>query len=333
MDKFLIDPEDELPHAPDASPIFNESVYVNGFDPKLGFGGWMRLGNRANEGYAELSVCFYLPDGRIACQFQRPPIGDNKVFSAGGLEIAVIEPLRCIDARFAGEVMLVDDPQALNDPQTLFQSAPRAHAEIIWRNDAASPIHGGRPATDDQLTMYGRDFSLNHFNQHTSVTGSIAIGAQKWAFDGHGWRDHSWGPRTWQAIYSYRLFLANFGDGRGFMLLRIADAQGRSRRVGVLLVDGAYEDVVDIDVTTRWNASQSPGTASIAVRTAKRNVLIEAQMLNVAPLRNRRKAGDVQLTSRIWESFTRFSWDGSEGLGMSEYIERLDETRLPGDIV
>lgn len=333
MDKFLIDPEDELPHSPDGSPIFNESVYVNGFDSKSGFGGWMRLGNRANEGYAELSVCFYLPDGRIACQFQRPPIGDNRVFSAGGLDIAVVEPFKRIDTRFVGEVMLVDDPSQLNDPQTLFRNAPRANAEIVWRNDAASPIHGGRPVSVDQQTMYGRDFSLNHFNQHTHVTGSVMIGAQNWTFDGHGWRDHSWGPRTWQAIHSYRLFLANFSDGRGFMLLRIADAQGRSRRVGVLMVDGLYEDVIDMDVTTRWSFPQNPQTASIAVRTAKRNVLIEAQMLNVAPLRNRRKVGDIMLTSRIWESFTRFSWDGSEGLGMSEYIERLDDTRLPGDIV
>ena len=47
-------------------------------------GGWMRLGNRVNEGYAELSVCLYLPDGRIACQFQRPNITANDRFDGGG---------------------------------------------------------------------------------------------------------------------------------------------------------------------------------------------------------------------------------------------------------
>jgi len=333
MDKFLLDPQDELPHPDDGSPIFNESVYVNGFDLKAGFGGWMRLGNRANEGYAELSVCFYLPDGRIACQFQRPPISDNKIFSAGGLAIDVVKPFERIDTCFTGELMLVDDPDDLNDPQTLFRNAPRIAAEIDWKNIATSPVHGGRPVSDDQPTMYGRDFSLNHFNQHTRAAGHVKIGEQSWTFDGHGWRDHSWGPRTWQAIYSYRLFLSNFGDGSGFMLLRIADGRGRSRRVGVLMIDNTYEEVVDMDVTTRWSTPQCPKTASIAVRTAARNVLIEAEMLSVAPLRNRRKAGDKMLTSRIWEGFTRFRWDGREGLGMSEYIERLDDTRLPGDIV
>jgi hypothetical protein len=333
MDEFFLDPEDELPHPPADDPTFNESVYVNGFDPKAGFGGWMRLGNRLNEGHAELSVCFYLPDGTIACQFLRPPITDNARFSAGGLGFDVIEPFERIDVNYSGDVMLVRDPALLNNPQALFQSALRAQARIQWRNLADSPMHGGRPVRDDQQTMYGRDFSLNHFNQHTKVAGSVGIGDKTWNFDGSGWRDHSWGPRTWQAIYSYRLFLANFGDGRGLMLLKIADKTGRSRRVGVLMIDHEYEDILDLDVTTRWNGAQMPTGASVAVRTAHRTAAIEAQTLNVAPLRNRRTNGGTTLSSRIWESFTRFSWDGCEGLGMSEYIERLDDGRLAGDII
>ena len=71
-----LEPRDELPHTPDAAENFNECVYANGFDARLQMGGWMRLGNRVNEGYAELSVCLYLPDGRVACQFQRP--GDRQ---------------------------------------------------------------------------------------------------------------------------------------------------------------------------------------------------------------------------------------------------------------
>jgi hypothetical protein len=129
------------------------------------------------------------------------------------------------------------------------------------------------------------------------------------------------------------LFLANFGDGHGFMLLRITGANGVSRRVGVLMVENRYEDVVDLDVTTRWDTSKAPASAAIAVRTAQRTALIEAEMVRVAPLRNRRPAGDKVLISRIWESLSRFTWDGRQCLGMSEYIERLDDTRLNGDIV
>src|SRR5580692_7793396 len=89
---YRLDAQDEYPHIPSAEPHFNESVYCNGFDRRTGAGGWMRLGNRVNEGYAELSVCLYLPDGRIACQFQRPGISANDRFSAGGLSFEVVEP-------------------------------------------------------------------------------------------------------------------------------------------------------------------------------------------------------------------------------------------------
>ena len=125
MGDFVMRPDDEMTHKPDASVSFNESVYTNGFNSASPVGGWMRLGNRVNEGYAELSVCLYLPDGRIACQFQRPNITSNERFDAGGLSYAVIEPLKKVSMTFDGELMIVKDPNALRDPKTLFADGPR----------------------------------------------------------------------------------------------------------------------------------------------------------------------------------------------------------------
>ena len=131
MNKFVITPEDEMPHEPDASVNFNESVYTNGFNTASPVGGWMRLGNRVNEGYAELSVCVYLPDGRIACQFQRPNIAGNNRFDAGGLSYAVIEPLKKVSMTFDGELLIVTDANALRDPKTLFANGPGGPAMSI----------------------------------------------------------------------------------------------------------------------------------------------------------------------------------------------------------
>src|ERR1700712_3613902 len=116
MNEFLMRAEDEYPHAPGTETNFNESVYLNGFDSRTGVGGWMRLGNRVNEGHAELSVCFYLPDGRIACSFQRPSISSNERFEAGGLAYSVIDPLKSVAMHFVGELIIVDDPEALREP-------------------------------------------------------------------------------------------------------------------------------------------------------------------------------------------------------------------------
>ncbi len=330
MGKFVMRPEDELMHRPDQSVNFNESVYTNGFNSASPVGGWMRLGNRVNEGHAELSVCLYLPDGRIACQFQRPSIVANDRFDAGGLSYAVIEPLRKIRMSFDGEFLIVDNPDDLRDPRRLFAEGPRLPGHVSWVHEAESPIHGGEPVDDTVPTMYGRDFSLGHFNQHGKVSGEIRVGAERWPIDGHGWRDHSWGPRYWQAIYFYRLFIGNFANGDGFMLLKITDQTGHVRRQGVLLVDGEYEEVLDLDVSTEWTAQQDPRRVTLGVMTAKRKALIEGEILNLAPLRNRREADGTTLVSRIAEGFTRFTWEDREGYGMTEYIERIEDGKLAG---
>ncbi len=328
--KFYIEGKDEYPHQPDASPNFNESVYTNAFDPVAGIGGWARIGNRVNEGYAELSVVLYLPDGRVACQFGRPAISVNDKFVADGLSVEAVEPLKRLTMRYDGELMLLDDPEILREPKKLGQ-APRVPGKLVFEHTGISPIHGGVPALRDQQTMYGRDFSLNHFNQHTKVTGLIEVGGQRWDFtQALGWRDHSWGPRYWQVIYWYRLFIANFASGRALMLLKITDKEGRSRRVGVLLVDGVYEDIVDMDVTTEWSDKQDPTRVRLGVRTANRREIIDGEILTMAPLRNRRQAGEEILVSRIAEGFTRFTWNGETGYGMTEYIERIENGQLVG---
>ena len=72
-----LEPSDEHMHELGPEPSFNESMYVNVFDPVARLGGFFRLGNRANEGQAEMTVCVYLPDGRVGFMFKRPPIAHN----------------------------------------------------------------------------------------------------------------------------------------------------------------------------------------------------------------------------------------------------------------
>lgn len=328
--KFIMRPEHEFMHQPDTSTNFNESVYTNGFDIAKKVGGWMRLGNRVNEGHAELSVCLYLPDGRIACQFQRPTISTNDRFDAGGLSYEVVDPLRSVSMTYSGDLIIVDDPDALREPQALFATGPRLPGHVSWVHEAESPIHGGEPVDDSVQTMYGRDFSLGHFNQHGRVRGEIRVGDESWAIDGRGWRDHSWGPRYWQVIYFYRLFIANFPNGDGFMLLKITDQQGRVRREGVLLVDGQYEEILDLDVHTEWTDAKDPARVHLGVLTANRKARIDGEIMQLAPLRNRRKSDGEILVSRIAEGYTRFTWGDQVGHGMTEYIERIQDGELSG---
>ncbi|MGO4842288.1 hypothetical protein AB4144_59480, partial [Rhizobiaceae sp. 2RAB30] len=108
---------------------------------------------------------------------------------------------------------------------------------------------------------------------------------------------------------------SNIANRDGLMLHKNTDKNGVSRRQGVLQGDGAYEEVVDMDVSTEWTRAQDPARVVLGVRTAKRKTRITGEILKLAPLRNRHKVDGEILVSRIAEGFTRFEWDGRQGYG------------------
>ena len=69
MARYRMEPQDEYMHPLEEATNFNESMYFNVYDPAARLGGFFRLGNRANEGTGEMTVCLYLPDGRVAFMF------------------------------------------------------------------------------------------------------------------------------------------------------------------------------------------------------------------------------------------------------------------------
>ncbi|MGH9019030.1 MAG: DUF7065 domain-containing protein, partial [Acidimicrobiales bacterium] len=101
-------------------PNFNESMYFNVFDPGRRLGGFFRLGNRANEGTGEMTICLYLPDGRVAFMFRRPKIADNDAFNAAGMRFDVVEPFTELTVTYEGGVVLLDDPLEMADPRAAF---------------------------------------------------------------------------------------------------------------------------------------------------------------------------------------------------------------------
>ena len=89
---FQLDDADEYMHDNTGESNFNESMYFNFFDPTQKLGGFLRIGNRVNERYAETTVCLYEPDGSVLFNFKRPEIEDNWRFEAGGIRFEVVEP-------------------------------------------------------------------------------------------------------------------------------------------------------------------------------------------------------------------------------------------------
>src|SRR5438445_3576999 len=222
-----LEPADESNHPAGSEQHFNESVYFNLFDPGAELGAWLRIGNRPNEGYAEVTVCVYLPDGRVAFTFSRPAIHDNDGFDAGGMRCEVLQPFKQLRLSYSGELALLDDPLAMKDPRAAFAAAPQRHADIDLAYRGLSPMWGGEPELEEGDTPFeGMEFARGHFEQHVGARGRITVGDESWEVDGYGLRDHSWGPRWWQAPLWYRWLTANAGDNRGFMVSVVAGRNG-----------------------------------------------------------------------------------------------------------
>ena len=125
-----LEPVDEYLHELGPEQTFNESMYFNVFDPASQIGGFVRLGNRANEGYAEMTTCLYLPDGRVGFMFHRPEITSNDAFDAGGMRFEVVEPFEELRVSYEGKVVMLDDPLEMADPRAAFTSNPWADAAV-----------------------------------------------------------------------------------------------------------------------------------------------------------------------------------------------------------
>src|SRR5947208_7155668 len=118
---------DDLMHPNTGEENYNESAYYNFYDPARRLGGFARIGNRPNERHAEMTLCLYLPDGRVAFMFARPEIADDARFDAAGMRFEVRVPMREHRVLYDGPCVLLTRPLDLVDPKRPFpESAPRA---------------------------------------------------------------------------------------------------------------------------------------------------------------------------------------------------------------
>lgn len=325
-------PRDDLMHEVDPVPNFNESMYFNLFDPTARIGAFFRLGNRPNEGYAEMTVCAYLPDGRVAFTFARPPIESNERFDAGGMRFAVIEPATKLEIAFDGKLVVLEDPSEMADPKRAFTENPWVAAAARLTYASVAPIHGGEADDGERARVFGGDFARGHYVQHVAARGSVRVGEDEWPIDGFGLRDHSWGPRDWQSPWWYRWLTCNAGAEHGFLVSVIGGRDGARFTGGAMLDDGTYEPILGARIETEWNdADVSHRTLRAIVRTARGEHVISGRVLSLIPLRHRRSApgGDPQ-TTRISEGLTEWRWDGHTGYGLSEYLDQMVDGRPVG---
>ena len=335
--KVVLLEQDDLMRPNTGESNFNESAYYNFFDRKQRLGGFIRLGNRANEGYAEMTVCLYLPDGTIGFMFQRPEIANNKAHDAGGAKFEVVKAFERHRVSYNGKVCILKDPLEMADPAKAFKNNPYSRAKLEIDYSAVSPGWGGElreKSGNDWVSPKPvgnpeAQFAKGHLEQLGHATGRLVLSAdgkdQEFKIDALGLRDHSWGPRYWQAPKFYRWLTMNFDENLGAMATITVNRDGSERPGGFIARKGQpFQHIVKVDVQTEFVGEQQlHDKIKVTCQTSDGGapIVISGKVLAMIPLRNRR-AGMI---TRIAEGMTEWNWDGKIGYGLSEYLDHFDE--------
>jgi hypothetical protein len=305
-------PEDDYTHPLGPEPNFNESVYFNFFDREQNRGGFLRIGNRANERQAEMTVIVYNADGSALFNYKRPEISSNDGWNAGGLSVEIQKPFERIRTLYQGSAVYLADPRAMKDPGKAFKENPMRRLRIDLIHEGVGPVYGhvGKPGD-------GNDFARAHYEQHMRVSGEIEIeGEKRVRISGHGLRDHSWGPRYWQSTPSYRWITGNFGDDLGMLVSIVGDRVG-----GVIHKGEELVRITDVKLETDYEPGTNYHKALRAKLTLQDGTVhsLEGRVKGFIPLRNRR-AGQ---NTHIGEGMTEYTLDGKRvGYGLSEYLDQ-----------
>ncbi len=315
-------PEDDYTHPLGTETNFNESMYFNFFDPDRKMGGFVRLGNRANEGRAEMTVALYRPDGTALFMFKRAEISNNDAFDAGGLRFDVLEPAQRLRTTYRGSVLDLADPRVLTDPKAAFtQNTPKKIA-IDLVHEAVGPMYGGSKDSQESDRKAEEQFAKAHYEQHMAVRGTIELDGETIAISGHGLRDHSWGPRYWQAIASYEWLTMNFGPDLGLMVSVIRRDAENVRQGGVLIRGDELTPLVKAEVSAEYeDGTRFHRNVRAEVTTGDgEDLRIDGRVLGFIPLRNRRSGQ----TTQIGEGMTEWRLGDRVGYGLSEFLRTLD---------
>jgi hypothetical protein len=275
-----------------------------------------------------MTTCIYLPDGRVAFMYSRPEISDNDAFDAGGMRFEVREPFVDLQVTYKGKLVMLDEPLQMADPRQAFTENPWVDAEATLDYRGLVTAFGGEPVNDDGSPLkedLSGGFARGHYEQHVGARGGIRVGDEEWAIDGFGLRDHSWGPRFWQAPWYYRWLTMNFGDDAGFVVSVITSRDGSERVGGVAFENGEYHHLTEATIETDWVGDDKyHEDMRIVAKSKDRTYEITGSVLSLIPLRNRRKTPEgEQLVTRISEGMTEWKWDGRSGYGLSEYLDQI----------
>jgi hypothetical protein len=270
-----------------------------------------------------MTLTLYLPDGSVLFQFKRAEIANNDAMDAGGMRFEVIEPMSKLRTTYDGSAVHLTDPTQMADPREAFRNNPFRKVKLDVVHEAGGPAYGSS-GKRHVVVDPEKEFGKAHYEQHMVVRGTIEVeGQPPVQIDGLGLRDHSWGPRYWQAIHSYRWLTINFAPDFGMMVSTIwRDKDAPGMQSGVVVRGDRMERIVGADIKTEFdvNGLFHKGLDAHLTLEGGEQLDVSGKVMSFIPLRNRREG----MTTHVGEGMTEFRCGEHVGYGLSEYLDQVE---------
>ena len=297
---------DEGPHAPEATPLWNESWYFDFAEPQQGIGGWVRLGLMPNENVAWICalVCGPgLPTFAVVDLKAELPADPTEVHTDNiDLTLDPVEPLEEYRVSIRGRGQAHQNPAAL------------LHGEGGSDEALAMDLTWTTAGVPYQYRLTSR------YEIPCTVSGTLSYGDSTVTLNAvAGQRDHSWGVRDWWGGLQWMWCALHLDDGRHLHAVDARLAGLPNTVIGYIQQDGAgLVELEGAGVEEVFAADGLPISSGILLEPGAVKAAVE--IAGHAPVRLVSPTGQVSHFPRAWVTVT--TADGGKGVGWIEWNRR-----------
>lgn len=308
---FVPEVGDERRHPPSDNPLWNESWYFDFASPDGALAGYVRLGL-----YPNLGVSWYWA---YVAQAGAPLL----VVRHHEAPVPPTEHLEIRDEGLWSQLVCETPHEHWTVGLEAFAVALDDHRDAL----GGGPERGERVALGLDLEWEAESPAYDYpgtsrYEQPCRVHGDVLIGADTFAFEGQGERDHSWGGRDWWRFgWCWTSF--HLDDGTAFHAMRPL-VEGTTYQPGfVVAPGGGLEEIPGFDVDTTHDEDGLPHRAEMRIGSHTFDVTVTAH--TPVPL----SAPDGR-TGTLARALCRYeAADGRSGWGWTEWNQPDQATNPP----
>jgi len=225
-------PEDEGPHAWGDDPNWQESVVLVFWDLENQVGGMFRIGHEPNDAAGpHISLWSYLwSPGKVFKRTEFLPLREDDRLENGfgggdgGLRFEYIDG----KARWTVREDGVNADLQVANFHTPIDIYPKSGAV--------------------------EDFAPNHMECAGAVSGTLSMGGKTYTVNGMGLRDHGWGKRNWNELFTHRWVAGVFGPDLTVLAITFLGIDDKLLKFGCAITPDELIYTKDLDVIAYMEA-------------------------------------------------------------------------------